>query len=299
MNPWTRNAKDWLVLLCVDLGVPITIAWKRHSGEVSSAVAVVSGLVSLVVLNIVLFAMIHARNKRQAQGMPRRLIMGAIGLVTLAAMLTAISAYSVPENNDYIELALSDKPLNDIHPEQRALVVELLRRRLANSRANDHLIADSKPISPPLFSPDSFASESTIRSVSSAYKIATDADFSYYAQQQEAMNDFRSKMMKVDPGYLKSFEAAQQQRETADAESNKLEQESTAATLALYQYAAIHAEDIEDKNGELAISTERVRLEFSRQLENSKNLFSKWQAVVQEQVRRQQQARAAVSPSVQ
>jgi hypothetical protein len=299
MAPWAREAKDWLVLVCIDAGVPITIEWKRHTGEVSATVAIVSGLVSLAVLNAVLILTIRARNKRQGQGVPRGLVIGAIGIAMLGASVTLLSAFTASPQNDYLRLALSDKPLNDIHPAQRALVVELLRRRLANSRANDHLIADTKPISPPLFSPDSFARESTIRSVSSAYKIATDADFSYYAQQQEAMNDFRSKMMKVDPGYLKSFEGAQQQRETADAKSNKLEQESSAATLALYEYAAIHAKDIKVKNGELVISTESVRLELLGQLENSKTLFSKWQAVVQEQVRHQQQARSAINPSIQ
>jgi hypothetical protein len=298
MAPWTREAKDWLVLVCIDAGVPITIAWKRHTGEASATVAIVSGLVSLAVLNAILIVTIRARNKRQDQGVPRSLVIGAIGLMMLGALITSLSVFAVTAHNDYLELALSDKPLNDIHPAQRALVVELLRRRLANSRANNHLIADIKPISPPLFSPDSFASESTIRSVSSAYKNATDADFSYYAQQQEAMNDFRSKMTKVDPGSLKSFEAAQQQQETAEAEGYKMEQESATATLALYQYAAVHAKDITFKNGELAFSTESVRLEFSGQLENSKALFSKWQADVQERARRQQQAHAAVSSSV-
>jgi hypothetical protein len=299
MVPWTREGKDWLLLVSIDVTVPITIAWKRHTGEVNTTIAIVSGLVSLAVLNAVLILMIRARNKRQGQSVPRTLIMGAIGLMLLGVLVTCLSAFAVPAHNDYLELALSDKPLNDIHPAQRALVVELLRRRLANSRANSQMIADIKPVSPPLFSPDSFASESTIRSVSGAYKNATDADFSYYAQQQKAMNDFRSKMTKVDPEYLKSFEAEQQQRETADAEGYKMEQESTAATLALYQYAATHAKDITIKNGELTFSTEGVRLEFSRQLENSKVLFSKWQADVQERVRRQQQARARVTPSVQ
>ena len=298
MAPWTREAKDWLVLVCIDAAVPITIAWKRHTGETNTTVAIVSGLVSLVVLNAVFIVKIRARNKQQGQGVPRSLIIGAIGLMMLAALVTSLGAYAVPEHNDYVELALSDKPLNDIHPEQRALVVELLRRQLANSRANDRMIAEFKPIAPPLFSHDSFASESTIRSVSTEYKNATDADFSYYAQQQEAMNEFRAKMIKVDPSYLKSFEAARQERETAEAEAFKMEQESAAATLALYQYAAIHAKDIKVKNGELAFSTESVRLEFSWQLENSKALFSKWQAAVQKLARRQQQVRAALSPSV-
>ena len=95
-----------------------------------------------------------------------------------------------------------------------------------------------------------------------------------------------------------AFEAAQQQRETAEAEGQKKEQESAAATLALYQYAAVHAKDIKLKNGELAFSTESMRLEFSGQFENSKALFNKWQADLQERAGRQQQARAAISPSI-
>jgi len=83
-----------------------------------------------------------------------------------------------------------------------------------------------------------------------------------------------------------------EERETAEAEALKMEQECAAATLALYLYAAIHVNDITVKNGELAFSTESVRLEFSGQLENSKSLFSKWQTAVQELARRQLQARA-------
>jgi hypothetical protein len=298
MAPWTRNAKDWLVLVCLDAGVPITIAWKRHNGEASANVAVVSGLVSLVVVNAVLFTMLHARNKRQSQSVSPRLIIGAIGLMMLAASLTAISAYSVPAHNDYLELALSNTPLNEIRPEQKALVVELLRRQLANSRANDRLIAESTPISPPLYSETSFANEETIQRVSTEYKNAAEADFSYYAQQQGVMNEFRDKMMKVDPSYLRSFEAGREERETAEAKAFKMEQECTSATLALYQYAANHTKDITVQNGELAFSTDAVRLEFSEQLEHSKSLFNTWQAAVQELARRQQQARAAISPSV-
>jgi hypothetical protein len=298
MAPWTRKSKNWLLLVCIDAAVPVTIAWKRHTEEASATVAIVSGLVALAVLNAVALMTIRARNKRQGQSLPRSLIIGAIGLILLAALLICLSAFAVPAHNDYLELALSDKPLEDIHPAQRALVVELVRRRLANSRANNQMLADTKPISPPLFSLDSFASESTSRLVSGAFKNATDADFSYYAQQQEAMNDFRSKMMKVDPEYLESFEAAQRQRESGEAEGYKREQESAAAILALYQYAAVHSNDFKVKNGKLACSTENIRLEFSRQLENSKALFSKWQADVQERVKSHQQDRARVSLSI-
>jgi hypothetical protein len=298
MTPWTRNAKDWLVLVCIDVGVPITIAWERHTGEVGATAAVTIGMVSLVVLNSVLIVVLNARNKRQGQGVPRGFILGAIGLMIFAASLTAISAYSVPEPNDYLKLALSDKPLKDIHPEQRALVVELLRRQLANSKANEQMVAETKPISPPLYSPESFANEDTMRRIYTEYEKGTQADFSYYNQQQEALNDFRGKMMKVDPEYLKSFDAARGDRATAEAIAFKMEQDSAAATLALYQYTAKHAREITIKNGQLTFSTESVRLEFSGQLDHCKALFNSWQAVVQELAKRQQQARAAINPSV-
>jgi hypothetical protein len=94
MAPLTREAKDWLVLVCIDAAVPITIAWQRRTGETSTTVAMVSGLVSLAALNALLIVMIRARNKRQGQGVPRSLIIGAIGLMVPAALLTClVSSY--------------------------------------------------------------------------------------------------------------------------------------------------------------------------------------------------------------
>jgi hypothetical protein len=137
-----------------------------------------------------------------------------------------------------------------------------------------------------------------MRRIYAEYKNGTQADFSYYSQQQGALNDFRGKMANVDPEYLKSFDAARGDRATAEAMAFKMEQDSAAATLALYQYAAEHAREITIKNGQLTFSTEGVRVEFSSQLARCKTLYSSWQAVVQELAKRQQQARAATSPSV-
>jgi hypothetical protein len=119
MAQWTREAKDWLLLVCIDATVPITIAWERYAGGASTTIAIVSGLASLAALNTVLIATISARNKRQGQGVSSSLFIGGIGRMMFAALLTSLSAYAVPARNDYLELALSDKPLSDIHLGQR------------------------------------------------------------------------------------------------------------------------------------------------------------------------------------
>jgi hypothetical protein len=289
----TRMAKDWLLLACVNLTVPIVVAWKRHSGDASAAVAVVSGLVSLAVLNTVFTALIRARDRRQGRASRHGLAVATVGLAIFSALVTSVFAFSTSAQNDYLQLALSSTPLGEIHPKQKALVVELIRRRAENSRAYERTIAEIKPISPPLYSADSFANQNVIRLVSTEYSKDSDIDFSYGAQQQQVMNEFRDKMTKVDPTYLKSFEAARQEQEASEAEAGKLQRECVAATLSLYDYAAIHSKDITFKNGQLVFSAESVRLQFSEQLDNSKALYTKWQSVLQGLVKRQQQLRSA------
>jgi len=294
MTSVSRKNLDWLVLIVGNLTVPVMVAWKHHAGEATQTVASVSGLVSLLVLNSVLITAIHFREKRKNEVIPRGFVIGVVGFALFSASLTVISAYSIPERNDYVELAFSGVPLDQIHPQQKALVVDLLRRTAANSRDYEHLAAQTKPISPQLYSVESFANESVIRSVLEEYGKANAADFAYHKEQEQTMDEFRDKMMTVDPSYLKSFEAGRQEQETQEAKILQLQQECSTATTALYNYAGTHTKDITVKDGQLRFANDAVQTEFSRQLEGSKTMYERWQGALQESVRRQQQLRKNV-----
>jgi hypothetical protein len=294
MAPVSRKTLDWIMLLCGDLTVPAVISWERHAGEATTTVALLIGFFSLVVLNVVIVRAILSHRKRLGEGTSRGFILGAVGLALLAGLLTSVGVSSFPERNEYVELALSNVPLSEIHPEQKALVVELARRRAANSKKYEQVAAQTKPISPPLYTPDSFASDTVIRAAIEQYTADYAADLNYREEEKQSMNEFRNKMMKVDPDYLKSFEVAQQSRETREEAAFQLEQECVTATLALYNYADIHKKEISIRNGELSFANDGVRIDFSRQLEESKALYERWQGALQELIREQQRSRKEI-----
>jgi hypothetical protein len=119
----SRNALDWLMLACTDVTIPTIVIWKHHTGEASPVAAVIVGFPSLVILNAVFLRAIHGRRQRLGQITSRRFISAAAGLALLSGLLTAVGVYSVPERNDYVDLALSNVPLEQIHPERKALLV--------------------------------------------------------------------------------------------------------------------------------------------------------------------------------
>jgi hypothetical protein len=290
----SRTNRVWLIVVVVNLTVPAMVVWEHHAGETSRTVALISGFASLFVLNAVIIAAIHYRDQRNGNVLQRRFAIGAIGLALVSALLTAMGIYLTPERNEYVKLAVSNIPLDQIHPEQKSLVVDLLRRSATNSRDYENAAAQMKPISPQLYSAESFANDSAIRSVSEQFKKATAIDFAYREEQARTMNDFKSKMMNVDPDYLKSFEASRQELQTREFNLFQLEQECATATVALYDYAEKHAKDIAANDGQLTFANDAVRAEFSRQLEMSKSLNERLQTAHQELVRRHQRSRDEV-----
>lgn len=282
------------MLACGDVAVPAVVAWEHHAGEATSTVALISGVLSLAVMNVVVLKAIYSRHKRHGEQTSRGFVAGAAGLALLSGLLTAVGVYSIPERNDYVEIALSSIPLDQIHPERKALVIELMRRRIAESRDYERTAAQMKPISPPLLSPESFANESIMRSVSDQLRQSNAADVDYQKKQERTTDDFRGKMMRVDPDYLRSLEPGLREQEAQDAEILQLEQGYVTAALALYGYANQHARDIVVKDGQLRFADDSVRTEFSRQLENSKSLYQQWQETYQENAKQQQQTRKHV-----
>jgi len=144
MSPLKRNQLDWLLLLCVDATVPVILVWKTHSGEVQPVIALVSGLLCLLVGNVVVLIAIRNRNGRTGQPNSKWLVLGASGVGVIVALVMGVAVFGIPQHNNYLDLALSDIPLSEIQPEQKRLVVELIRHRAANSREYDRLVSEAK-----------------------------------------------------------------------------------------------------------------------------------------------------------
>lgn len=291
-----RNQLDWLMLLCMNATVTVVLVWKTHLGEIPPSVALISAPLCLLLLNFVIIIAVRKRNHQKGQPTSKRLVPGAIGLSAMAALVTSVLVFAVPQRNNYVDLALSAIPLSNIQPEQKRLVVELIRRRTANSREYEKRLADAKakPLSPSLYTPESFANPEVIESTIAQLKKYADADFEYSQKQRAVASEFRQKMAKVDPDFLRSWDIERQGQEAAEQRATDLEHEWLESTASLYRCAESHSGDISLKSGHLEFARDAVRLEFSNKQDESKSLYRKWQDVLQALARRQQQARANV-----
>lgn len=214
-------------------------------------------------------------------------------LGAVSAIVVCLGVAAVPVHNEYVDLALSNVPLSQIHPERKALVVELIRSKAANSREYDAVLARTKPLSPELYSSESFASKEANTDTMEQLREATDADFAYRAKQQEAEKEFESKMSAVDPQYLKAF-VGNSSEEAADAATSSLERQWFSTTAALYEYAAAHQKEIGVQNGNLKFASTAVQIKFNRRQEFSKTLHAKLLERVQGALRYKQQQRARI-----
>jgi hypothetical protein len=290
----SRKALDWWLVACADSTVVAIIAWKHHFGEVTTSVALASGLICLAVLNIVFLAAVNARNKRHGLPTAGSFFAGAVGMAVVSSLVMAGAVYRKPERNEDVDLALSNTPLSEIHPQRKAILVQLLRRRQAISQEYQKEVAQMKPICPALYSPASFASASAMHDLMSELTQAYDADVSNAAQQKQSMDEFRVEMGRADPDYLKSFEAADQRDEEHRNNITDLEEKWFNSTIALYKYAASHSKEITVREGQLRFGNSAVQSEFSRELQGSKTLYNGFQEQVQEGIREHTQNRRKV-----
>lgn len=283
------------MLLCMNVTVPVVLVWKTHMGAIPPSIALVSGLLCLLLGNFVLIVAIK-RKHQKGQPPSNRLVPGAIGLGAISALITSLFVFAVPQRNNYVDLALSAIPLSNIQPEQKRLVVELIRRSAANSRDYEKLVSDAKakPLSPSLYTPESFANREVIESTIAHLKKYADADCEYSQKQQAALSEFRQKMAQVDPDYLRAWDIKRQGKEAAEQKAALLEREWLESATSLYRYAEAHPREISLNSGHLEFATDAVRLEFSHKQDESKSLYQKWQDVIQGLSRHQQQARANV-----
>jgi hypothetical protein len=168
---------------------------------------------------------------------PEAWCLTSLALVVLSGLITTISIAASPSDN-YLAVALSDTPLNKIKPDRKRLVVELIRQNKAASDENSRIAKSMRPISPALYSGDSFASKAAMESTSSQLKQAYEIDQAYAAAKHQARQDFHDKMQRVDPDYLRGFESRMQEEDSLEASIEAEEAKWVASALSLYDYGS-------------------------------------------------------------
>jgi len=205
---------------------------------------------------------IRAKNPRLQLTTPTSLVVTAI---TLAVVASGCFWTALHQDLDFsqaiLDEAASSKPISTIKPESRAILVQLLRTRLQNSREYNAAASRFKPITPALYSAESFENENVIQSVKSQVEAAASLDISYADKQQEAMDEFRTRMSKGNTAYLASFEA---HRKGADEFAKALlqEKEWIEATDALYDFAVANQKMMKLRGNQLVFSDPRVKATF-------------------------------------
>jgi hypothetical protein len=200
---------------------------------------------------------------------PRSMVLTTVALAVLSGLITTISIASSPSDN-YLAVALSDTPLNKIKPDRKRVIVELVRQNKAASDENSRIAKTMNPISPALYSVDSFANKTAMESTSSQLKQAYDIDKAYAVAKHEARQAFHDQMQKIDPDYLQGFDSKMQEDDSLEASIEAEESKWVASTLSLYDYATAHASDISlNKDGHLAIASGELKHNLLQQINAS------------------------------
>jgi hypothetical protein len=277
VNQLNEAIRDWLLFACVAIGIPATAIFELRSSDETKAVVLGSSLFCLLALNVYFAIQLHSRKKRAGKPISKRFWCGVLAMMVFSGGITVWAGSYVSAHNSYLALTLSNKPLREIYPERKRLLVELMRNRLANSLEYDKVIAEATqhPIAPALYTPGSFASKLVIDSVKSQLRNAVKTDHDYFLKQQQAMTEFEEKMATVDPAYLRSWRISRQHDDEDEAMTNQLQMDWFEETNSLYDYAAAHLSQISLRNGALVFTNEQTHAAFDGQESHCKALFDK------------------------
>jgi hypothetical protein len=258
----------WL-LLVVNLAVPAFVMVQRNGNHLTDAANIWVGWISATMLTVMLVVGTFLRLSMDRRQIPRSMVLTSLALVVLSGLITTVSIESSPSDN-YLAVALSDTPLNKIKPDRKRLIVELVRQNKAASDENSRIAKTMKPISPALYSVDSFANKTAMESTSSQLKQAYDIDKAYAMAKHEARQAFHDQMQKIDPDYLRGFDSKMQEDDSLEASIEAEESKWVASALSLYDYATAHASDISlNKDGHLAIASEELKHNLLQQINAS------------------------------
>jgi hypothetical protein len=258
----------WL-LLVVNVLVPAFVIFQRNGSHLSDAATIWVGWISAAMLTAMLAGGTYYRQPGDRRKILKKVVLTSLALVVLSGLVTTIFIKASPSDN-YLEVALSRTPLGEIRPDRKRLLVELIRQSKAASDENSRLANSMKPISPALYSVESFASKAEMESTSSQLKQAYKIDQAYAAAKHQVRQDFHEKMLRVDPGYLLEFESKIQQDDTIESSIEAEEKQWVESVFSLYAYAEAHANGISvDASGHLSIASEDVKKSLLQQIDAS------------------------------
>ncbi len=288
--PRKRNRLDLLLLMAGNAVAPLMLTWQQHQEGLTRRVVLISGLVSLVVCNAAFLVGIIRRNRRARKTTPLLIRFAAAPLAIISAGALVIATEWVERYDDPVRLVNSGTPLSDIHPEEKRLFVDFLRRRVRSSREYTDVAATAKPIEPALYSVASFADLKTIESTITSIRRGCDLDFSYASQQQKAFQEFHDRMLPVAPesGYLKGAEVQVE----GERSLNALQREWLSSVETLYTFAANSISKMHVEKGKLVFSDETTRAGFLQKLNPSEDLYRTWQGKVRDAMERQRRSLA-------
>jgi hypothetical protein len=290
MTQMSQRSRDWLIVIVTNLTAAFWLLWHAR-GEMSGETTLKSTPIVFVLLNAVVLWSIRTKNRRHQLTTPPSLVITAIISAVLASgCLWAVLHRDLDFSHEILSEAVSSTPITHIKPESRAILVQLLRTRLQNSREQAAAASRFKPITPALYSAESFANESVIQSVKSQVDAAASFDLSYADKQQAAMNEFRERMSKADPAYLESFESQRKEANDEFAKASLQEKQWLDATTALYDFAALNHRVMGLQGNQLVFSDSRVKASFEVKKAHAVDLLNTLQAMQKQQAERQEKA---------
>ncbi len=285
------------MVIVTNLTAAFWLFWHAR-GEMSGETTLKATPIVFVILNAVVLWSIRAKNRRLQLATPPRLVTAAIILGLLGSCcLWADLHRDLDFSHEILNEAVSSMPISAIKPESRAILVQLLRTRLQNSREQTAAASQLKPITPALYSAESFENDNVIQSVKRQVQAAGSFDLSYADKQQAAINEFRARMSKADPAYLASFEVKRKDADDEFAKALLEEKQWLEATNALYDFAAANQKMMKLKGNQLVFSDPRVKTTFEDEKQRSVALLNKVQAMQKQQAERQAKALPDVSLS--
>ena len=267
--PPLTTGRKLVIFLAGNISIPFFVPFQEQNADLSQHAMILVAWISAVFLNAALLWGVLRREHGDRRLM-RKTVLLALFLCIASGIASTVAVTLTTTQNSYLALAQSDKLLNEIHPERKRLVVEFIRQSAANSAENNRNAAALKPIDPPLYTVASFANKSAIETTAAQLKAAYALDVDYQTKVAQATRDFRGKMASADAEYLRSWDASRRDEENEAAAISSAEKEWVSNTLGLYDFAERHAMEIIVRNGALEYTSQAVRNEFVRRVDECK-----------------------------
>jgi hypothetical protein len=288
MTQVTQRTMDWLLVIVGNLSTAFWLFWQHARGGTSAETTMITTPIVFVIVDVTVLLSIRAKNHSKQLKIPASLILTAVLLALTASGSLWASLRQDLYGNELLNEANSSKPISEIRPERNAILVQLLRARLRNSRETVAATKTMKPIAPALYSPGSFENESVIRSVISQVETAASFDINNAEKQETAMTEFRARMSKADPAYLALFETNRKKEEDEDRQALTQEKEWYEATIDLYKFAAANQKAIKIEEHRVALADPKLQAIFDKKKEHSAELLGRVQAAEKKLADRQE-----------